>query len=76
MEIFKTVHGTKRVQVYRDEMPKDAHQFELVLSFLNVISIWSGYDQNETDFLSWEISEIVPDEIVKIALSRLGCKRR
>lgn len=76
MEIFKTVHGTKRVQVYRDEMPKDAHQFELVLSFLNVISIWGGHDQNEKDFLSWELDKDIPDEIVKIALSRLGCKCR
>ena len=76
MEYKSTPHNSKRLILYRDEMPKNNTSYTVMLACLDAFSIWGGFDGNNEEFLSWEFQNEFPYAELKTALSRIGCTFR
>ena len=68
MELFETLHGTKRLTLDRSKITK----FAPLCIALEAFSIWGGADASDEHTISWEFDKNIPNEVIRIAVQRLG----
>ncbi len=73
MDFFETVHGTKRLNLYTNELPSAKEDKHLLIDALSAFSIWGGRDEISDEKWSWEFGSEMSKEIICIAIERLGC---
>jgi hypothetical protein len=69
----KTAHGTNRLWLKHHELPKERKDKYAVNTFLDLLSIWYGYDKKTNEYISWEFSIAMPGHLIENALLRLNC---
>lgn len=73
MVLQETPNGTKRLFLYRDELPKNPTILSTLLVALGTFSIWGNYDQNKEEYISWEFDSSISEDVIRKALLRLDC---
>lgn len=71
MTIDTTVHGTKRIWVYHNEIQNHPNKHGII-GALNALSIWGGFDKYEiANFYSWEVEFDIPDAVLERFVNNL-----
>lgn len=71
MEITATPHNTKRLYLYRSEIPSEPTKRSMLFIVLDTMSSWGGCDVNEEEYMSWEFRKELPDEFIQMVVKRL-----